>query len=90
MNDTYDTLMNLHANLSRWAEAKAAGDEHAANTWFEGAEEVLNTALGIARAEGYEEGREERDDDRDPAEDYEPDVSDEGFDPYMGSYTDDC
>ena len=27
---------------------------------------------------------------RDPAEDYEPDVSDEGFDPYMGCYTDDC
>lgn len=90
MNDTYDTLMNLHANLTRWAEAKAAGDEHAANTWFEGAEEVLSAALGIARAEGYEQGREERDDDRDPAEDYEPDISDVGFDPFLNTYTDDC
>ncbi len=90
MNDTYDTLINLHANLSRWAEAKAAGDEHAADTWFEGAETVLNAALQIAYAEGREEGRESRDDDRDPAEDFEPDVSDVGFDPYMNSYTDDC
>lgn len=89
MTDTYDTLMNLHANLSRWAEAKAAGDEHAANTWFEGAETVLNAALQVAYAQGMEEGREPGDD-RDPAEDYEPDISDVGFDPYLGSYTDDC
>jgi hypothetical protein len=36
-----------------------------------------------------EEGRESHDD-GDPAEDFEPDVSDVGFDPYLGSYTDDC
>lgn len=87
MTDTFDTLMNLHANLTRWAEAKAAGDTHAADTWFEDAEAVLNTALQIAYAEGRAEGRESSDE---AAEDVEPDVSDEGFDPYMGSYTDDC
>lgn len=26
----------------------------------------------------------------DDADDYEPDVSDEGFDPYLNTYTDDC
>lgn len=89
MNDTYDTLMNLHANLSRWAEAKAAGDDRAADTWFEGAEAALSAALQVAYAQGIEEGREGRDD-RDPAEDFEPDVSDEGFDVYLNTYTDDC
>lgn len=41
-----------------------------------------------AAVEGREEAAADRD--GDPAEDYEPDVSDVGFDPYVGSYTDDC
>lgn len=45
-----------------------------------------------AREAGREEAREEfaADRDGDPAEDCEPDVSDEGFDPYLNTYTDDC
>jgi len=91
MEDTYDILMNLHANLTRWVEEKARGDEHAAEVYFDAAEKVLRDALAEAHTEGREAEREERgDDDRDPAEDFEPDVSDVGFDPYQNTYTDDC
>lgn len=49
---------------------------------------LAERALDAAREEGREEAAADRD--GDPAEDYEPDVSDEGFDPYVGSFTDDC
>lgn len=90
MEDTYDILMNLHANLTRWAEEKARGDSHAADVYFDAAEKVLRDALDTAHAEGREAEREESGEDRDGAEDYEPDISDEGFDPYLNTYTDDC
>jgi hypothetical protein len=48
---------------------------------------LVSRALDEARAEGREYVA---DRDGDPAEDYEPDVSDVGFDPYEGQYTDDC
>lgn len=54
----------------------------------EAAIDLASRALDAARDEGREEAAADRD--GDPAEDYEPDVSDEGFDPYVGSYTDDC
>jgi hypothetical protein len=87
--DTFDILTTLHTRLALWAEAKAAGETALADAHFDAAETVLSNALAIARSEGFEEGREERDD-GDPAEDYEPDISDVGFDPFVGSYTDDC
>lgn len=85
MIDTYDMLLSLHANLSRWAEEKEKGDAHAADVYFDAAENLLNTYLGAARAEGREAAAEEA-----AAGDGEPDVSDEGFDPYLNTYTDDC
>lgn len=89
--DTYDTLLNIHAALVRWAAAKEAGDNAAAEAAFDDAEATLTVALDIARSEGFAEGREESGDEgRDPAEDYEPDVSDVGFDAFEGRYTDDC
>lgn len=54
----------------------------------EAAIDLASRALDAARDEGREEAAADRD--GDPAEDYEPDVSDEGFDPYMGQFTDDC
>lgn len=54
----------------------------------EAAIDLASRALDAARDEGREEAAADRD--GDPAEDYEPDVSDVGFDPYVGSYTDDC
>ncbi len=53
----------------------------------EAAVALVSRALDEARAEGRDYAA---DRDGDPAEDYEPDVSDEGFDPYVGSFTDDC
>ncbi len=50
---------------------------------------LVSKALDEARAEGREYADEGRGG-RDPAEDGEPDISDEGFDPYEGQYTDDC
>lgn len=88
--DILDILTTLHANLARWAEAKAAGDTAMADAHFDAAETFLSNILAVARSEGYEEGREDRDDDGDPAEDYEPDISDVGFDAFEGRYTDDC
>lgn len=52
------------------------------------AEETGETA-GRAMARAEEEGDDDGDG-RDPAEDYEPDISDVGWDPWMGTYTDDC
>lgn len=54
----------------------------------EAAIDLASRALDAARDEGREEAAADRD--GDPAEDYEPDVSDEGFDPYEGQYTNDC
>lgn len=54
----------------------------------EAAIDLVSRALEAAREAGREEASADRD--GDPAEDHEPDVSDEGFDPYMGQYTDDC
>lgn len=50
---------------------------------------LLSSALDTAYANGLQEGRDEADEGRDEA-DYEPDISDDGFDPYLNSYTDDC
>lgn len=50
----------------------------------------MSPAALRAYAEGREEGIESRNDGRDSAEDYESDISDVGFDPFVGSYTDDC
>lgn len=51
------------------------------------AEETGETA-GRAMARAEEEGTD--DDGRDPAEDYEPDISEVGFNAYTGGYDDDC
>lgn len=54
----------------------------------EAAIDLVSRAMEAAREAGREEASADRD--GDPAEDGEPDISDEGFDPYVGSYTDDC
>jgi hypothetical protein len=87
--DTHDILTTLHTRLALWAEAKAAGDTALADAHYDSAETFLSNILAVAHQEGFEEGREERDD-GDPAEDYEPDISDVGFDAFEGRYTDDC
>lgn len=48
---------------------------------------LASRALDEAREEGREYAADRN---GDPAEDYEPDISDVGFDPYEGQYTDDC
>lgn len=43
---------------------------------------ICSTCDGCGEIESWRGG--------DPAEDFEPDISDEGFDPFLNSYTDDC
>jgi len=49
---------------------------------------LLSSALDTAYANGLQEGRDEAEEAMEA--DYEPDISDDGFDPYLNSYTDDC
>lgn len=49
---------------------------------------LLSSALDTAYANGLQEGRDEAEEAMEP--DYELDISDDGFDPYLNSYTDDC
>jgi len=49
---------------------------------------LLSSALDTAYANGLQEGRDEAEEALE--HDYEPDISDDGFDPYLNSYTDDC
>lgn len=83
MNDTYDNLLNIHAAMLRWAAANERGDAAAAEVAFNDAASVLWAVADAAREEAAER-------DGDPAEDYEPDISDVGFDPFLNTYTDDC
>jgi flagellar biosynthesis/type III secretory pathway protein FliH len=52
------------------------------------AHRLLAAALETAYADGLQAGRDEVEEAMEA--DYEPDVSDEGFDPYLNTYTDDC
>jgi len=88
----HTTLTTIFAAMRREALCRDAGDVEGAEAAYGEAEDALQRALDEANAEGREQLLEEQAErgGRDPAEDYEPDVSDVGFDPYMGQYTDDC
>lgn len=84
------TLDTIHAAMRREAVLREAGDTEGAALAYVEAAQVLRGVLDEAHEEGREEAAEEVRDGRDLAEDYEPDVSDVGFDPYLNTYTDDC
>lgn len=87
MNDLDTILANIHSAMLRSAKHAQEGDMELSQAAYDEATEILQHALNEAHVEGREAERADQDE---QAEDYEPDVSDEGFDPYLNTYTDDC
>lgn len=94
--DIATLLDELAPLLARRTAALAAGDATAEREAHDLAEGLITTACDEARADGQEYGellgrRAAREAALEEDEgDGEPDVSDEGFDPFQNTYTDDC
>lgn len=92
MTDIDTLLAQLYPILRSHEIAAETGEMDRAREAWGRAMAMVEGALANAHDEGRAEVIAEREEgrDRDPAEDYEPDISDVGWDPWMGTYSDDC